>query len=76
MVGCLIFEIGQPKIIVFVTMVVFLITGVITTDDAVNTPSVVTFAPILKKCCESKHVSPSRFLIALSYATILGGPLP
>lgn len=38
-----------------------------------NTPIVVMFTPIIKKWCEGRGIAPSKFLIPLSYATILGG---
>ncbi|WP_085522174.1 SLC13 family permease [Tuberibacillus sp. Marseille-P3662] len=38
-----------------------------------NTPIVVTFTPIIRKWCEDHQLSPSKFLIPLSYCTILGG---
>ncbi|WP_010529517.1 SLC13 family permease [Lentibacillus jeotgali] len=38
-----------------------------------NTPIVATFTPIIRKWCEDHHLSPSKFLIPLSYCTILGG---
>ncbi len=38
-----------------------------------NTPIVVTFTPIIKKWCKEHGIAPSKFLIPLSYATILGG---
>lgn len=38
-----------------------------------NTPVVVIFAPMLKRWAERMHLSPSKLLIPLSYATILGG---
>lgn len=38
-----------------------------------NTPIVVTLTPILKKWCQDRGVSPSKVLLPLSYATILGG---
>ena len=38
-----------------------------------NTPVVVIFAPMLKRWAEQKHLSATKFLIPLSYATILGG---
>ncbi|WP_226674098.1 SLC13 family permease [Rossellomorea aquimaris] len=40
-----------------------------------NTPIVIAFTPIVKKWCEDHHLSPSKFLIPLSYATILGGTI-
>lgn len=38
-----------------------------------NTPIVVTLTPILKEWCRKNGISPSKFLIPLSYMTILGG---
>lgn len=40
-----------------------------------NTPIVVTCTPIIKNWCEEHGISPSRFLIPLSYVTILGGTI-
>lgn len=40
-----------------------------------NTPIVVTFTPILKKWCEERGIAPSKFLIPLSYITILSGTI-
>jgi di/tricarboxylate transporter len=38
-----------------------------------NTPIVIIFAPIIKKWAEDLNLSAQKFLIPLSYATILGG---
>ena len=38
-----------------------------------NTPVVIIFAPIIKNWAEKMNLSPQKFLIPLSYATILGG---
>ncbi len=38
-----------------------------------NTPVVIIFAPVIKKWAENLRLPPSKFLIPLSYATILGG---
>ncbi len=38
-----------------------------------NTPVVVIFAPMIKNWCRKMHLSPTKFLIPLSYATIFGG---
>ncbi|MDO4929808.1 MAG: SLC13 family permease [Bacteroidales bacterium] len=38
-----------------------------------NTPVVVIFAPMIKRWAERMNLSPTKFLIPLSYATILGG---
>ena len=40
-----------------------------------NTPIVVTFTPIVKKWCLERGIAPSKFLIPLSYVTILGGTI-
>ncbi|WP_186580022.1 SLC13 family permease [Aquibacillus kalidii] len=40
-----------------------------------NTPIVVTLTPIVRKWCSDHNISPSKFLIPLSYASILGGIL-
>lgn len=40
-----------------------------------NTPIVVTFTPVIKKWCEERGIAPSKFLIPLSYVTILGGTI-
>ncbi|WP_174614419.1 SLC13 family permease [Virgibacillus ihumii] len=40
-----------------------------------NTPIVVTFTPVIKKWCEDRGIAPSKFLIPLSYVTILGGTI-
>lgn len=40
-----------------------------------NTPIVVTLTPIIRKWSEENNISPSKFLIPLSYASILGGIL-
>lgn len=129
------FEWARPDILVFVTLSIFLLTNVITIEDALkgfsnegmltiallfiiagaiqksgiaersiirllnrqkgsrwtfakvlapiaafsaflnNTPIVVALTPILRKWCEEKGISPSKILIPLSYATILGGTI-
>src|SRR5699024_7530228 len=38
-----------------------------------NTPIVATFTPIIKSWCVDRRIAPSKFLIPLSYVTILGG---
>ena len=40
-----------------------------------NTPIVVMFTPVVRKWCKERNISPSKFLIPLSYATIFGGTL-
>lgn len=38
-----------------------------------NTPVVIIFAPMIRNWAEKMNLSPQKFLIPLSYATILGG---
>ncbi len=38
-----------------------------------NTPIVALFIPVVKKWCRQHNLSPSKILLPLSYATILGG---
>lgn len=131
----MILEIARPGMIIFTVLVILLITGILTPEDALsgfsnegmltvallfivagavqksgkidqmaeiwlresrtetgamvrffvpisilsaflnNTPIVVTFTPIIKNWCEERGISPSKFLIPLSYATILGGTI-
>ncbi|SDJ45996.1 SLC13 family permease [Salimicrobium halophilum] len=40
-----------------------------------NTPLVVTLTPVVRKWCEAHNLAPSKFLIPLSYAAILGGTM-
>ncbi|MFV8826399.1 SLC13 family permease [Alkalihalobacterium sp. APHAB7] len=40
-----------------------------------NTPIVATFTPIIRSWCEQQKLSPSKFLMPLSFATILGGTM-
>ncbi|SDI13417.1 SLC13 family permease [Alteribacillus bidgolensis] len=40
-----------------------------------NTPIVITLTPVIRNWCEANKISPSKFLIPLSYATILGGTI-
>ncbi|MDQ0162539.1 SLC13 family permease [Aeribacillus alveayuensis] len=135
MLGGLMLEVARPDMIVFVVLTVFLLTGILTSEEALkgfsnqgmltiallfivagavqksgiidralarrlknsksipktmlrvflpvsglsaflnNTPIVVALTPILRKWCEENQISPSKFLIPLSYATILGGTI-
>ncbi|UOR12796.1 SLC13 family permease [Halobacillus amylolyticus] len=135
MLGGLLFEIARPDIVVFSVLTIFLITGILTPEEALrgfsnqgmltiallfvvagavqksgiiedmmkswlgrsksllgsmvrffvptsllsgflnNTPIVVTFTPMIKTWCEEHDIAPSKFLIPLSYATILGGTI-
>jgi di/tricarboxylate transporter len=40
-----------------------------------NTPIVATLLPVLENWCHRRGISPSRVLLPLSYATILGGTI-
>lgn len=133
MMAALVKEIVRPDLILFATLVLFMLTGVISVKEAVagfsnegmltvallfivagaiqksgifekvifavmgtnsrarpalfrmmmpvsgmsaflnNTPIVVTFTPFVRKWCQEHDISPSKFLIPLSYITILGG---
>ncbi|WP_342388919.1 SLC13 family permease [Salinicoccus bachuensis] len=131
----LLFEVARADLIVFFFLVVFLLTGIISTEQALsgfsnegmltvlllfivagaiqkhgiienyidrllsdhrgtkrsmikllapislfsgflnNTPIVVTLTPIIKNWCQKNGIAPSKFLIPLSYVTILGGTI-
>lgn len=133
MMVALVREVARPDLILFTTLAVFLLTGVVTPDQALqgfsnqgmltiallfiiagtiqksgifnrmiaavlgvrsrprsalfkmmlpvagmsaflnNTPIVVTFTPYVRKWCRDHGISPSKFLIPLSFATIMGG---
>lgn len=135
MMAGLILELARPDLIVFGTLTIFLLTGILTPEEALkgfsnqgmltiallfivagtieksglvdqltrklltksktpnqtllkvlapisglsaflnNTPIVVAFTPIIRKWCAEHGISPSKFLIPLSYATILGGTI-
>lgn len=135
MLAGLLLEVARPDMVVFSVLIVFLITDILTADEALrgfsnqgmltiallfivagavqksglvdrlmkrwlmkssnettsmmrffipislfsgflnNTPIVVTFTPIIKKWCEERGIAPSKFLIPLSYATIMGGTM-
>lgn len=135
MLAALLFEIARPDMIVFSALVILMVSGVVTTEEALqgfsnkgmltiallfivagavqkhgvinhlmnqwlkeskgqkrsmlrfflptaffsaffnNTPIVVTFTPLVKKWCEERGIAPSKFLIPLSYITILGGTM-
>ncbi|MFD1349061.1 SLC13 family permease [Oceanobacillus caeni] len=135
MLVCLLLEVAQPGMIIFSVLIILLITGILTPEEAFsglsnegmltvallfivagavqksgvidrvmkywlknsrtqtdammrffvpiamfsaflnNTPIAVTFTPIIKNWCEEHGFSPSKFLIPLSYVTILGGTI-
>lgn len=135
MLLALVFELARADLVVFFFLVVFLLTGIISTEKALdgfsneglltvlllfivaggiqkhgiiegyvdrllagnktpkrsmlkllgpvsiisgflnNTPIVVTLTPVLKEWCLKNGIAPSKFLIPLSYVTILGGTI-
>ncbi|GAA0487011.1 SLC13 family permease [Salinibacillus aidingensis] len=135
MLAGLLFEVARPDMVIFSVLVIFLITGILDTQEALsgfanqgmltiallfivagavqksglvdqfmkswlnrsktkngsmlrllvpssffsaflnNTPIVVTFTPLIKKWCDEHKIAPSKFLIPLSYVTILGGTI-
>ncbi|MED4972302.1 SLC13 family permease [Geobacillus kaustophilus NBRC 102445] len=135
MMGGLMLEVARPDMIVFAVLTVFLLTGIITEEEALegfsnegtltvallfivagaiqksgiierslikrlkkgktiagtmakiflpvsgfsaflnNTPIVAALTPILRKWCEENKIPPSKFLIPLSYMTVLGGTI-
>lgn len=135
MLAGLFFEIARPDLLVFFTLFMFMLLGLVTTQEALvgfsnpgmltiallfviaaviersglverfiswflqnattargalvrllfpisffsaflnNTPIVATLTPIIKKWASEKDMAPSKFLIPLSYASILGGTI-
>lgn len=135
MMLALIFEVSRPEVIIFIALSIFMLSGVLSVEEALkgfsnegmltiallfivaaaiqkcgladrvitkllgeskskrwslfkiltpvvgfsaflnNTPIVITLTPILRKWCSENNLSPSKFLLPLSYATILGGTL-
>ncbi len=61
-------EIGYTKLLLRLMMPVSFLSAWLN-----NTPMVVMLTPVVKKWAESIGLSPSKFLIPLSYATIFGG---
>ncbi len=58
------------RMVALLTMVVAPISGVVP-----NTPIVASLLPVLETWCQRRSVSPSRVLLPLSFATLLGGTL-
>lgn len=55
------------------SMVRFFVPAAIFSGFLNNTPIVVTLTPLIKNWCKEHGIAPSKFLIPLSYVTILGG---
>jgi di/tricarboxylate transporter len=60
---------GDPKRVLILTMC----TVAFFSSFVNNTPVVVLFLPILLRVCFRYNLSPSKYLIPLSYASVLGG---
>ena len=58
------------RMVALLTMVVAPISGVVP-----NTPIVASLLPVLETWCQRRRVPPSRVLLPLSFATLLGGTL-
>lgn len=60
---------GNPNKVLFFSMVVVAIFSAFIN----NTPVVVLFVPLIMRVCFKYDLSPSKYLIPISYASILGG---
>lgn len=60
---------GKPGRVLMLSMVAVAISSAFIN----NTPVVVLFVPIMLKVCYKYQLSPSKYLIPISYASILGG---
>ncbi len=58
------------RLIALLGLVVAPISGVVP-----NTPVVASLLPVIEAWCRRRHLSPSRVLLPLSFATVLGGTL-
>jgi di/tricarboxylate transporter len=59
---------GLITLVVFAMAIVLFVTGFIP-----NTPIVATLLPVLEGWCHRRRISPSKVLLPLSFATVLGG---
>ena len=59
----------------WLTIFIFLLTVSIVSGFINNTAAVAIFIPIVFKICQRFHISPTKILLPLSYAAILGGTL-
>ena len=58
------------RMVALLTLVVAPISGVVP-----NTPIVASLLPVLETWCQKRRIAPSRVLLPLSFATLLGGTL-
>ncbi|MFL2988585.1 hypothetical protein DBW61_01435 [bacterium] len=59
----------------WVTICIFFITVSLISGFINNTAAVAIFIPVIFKMCQKFHISPTKLLMPLSYAAILGGTL-
>tara|TARA_B100002051_G_scaffold276514_1_gene325197 strand:- start:5481 stop:7469 length:1989 start_codon:yes stop_codon:yes gene_type:complete len=59
----------------WLTIFIFLFTVSIISGFINNTAAVAIFIPVVFKICQKFHISPTKILLPLSYAAILGGTL-
>tara|TARA_B100000614_G_scaffold196612_2_gene177870 strand:- start:6469 stop:8475 length:2007 start_codon:yes stop_codon:yes gene_type:complete len=59
----------------WLTIFIFLFTVAIISGFINNTAAVAIFIPVVFKICQKFHISPTKILLPLSYAAILGGTL-
>ena len=59
----------------WVTISIFFITVSLISGFINNTAAVAIFIPVIFKMCQKFHISPTKLLLPLSYAAILGGTL-
>jgi di/tricarboxylate transporter len=60
---------------VWLTISIFFITVSLISGFINNTAAVAIFIPVIFKMCQKFHISPTKLLLPLSYAAILGGTL-
>ncbi len=60
---------------VWITVSIFLVTVSLISGFINNTAAVAIFIPVIFKICQKYHISPTKLLLPLSYAAILGGTL-
>ena len=63
------FSRGRPRRVLLLSMLAVAVSSAFVN----NTPVVVLFVPIMIRVCFQYNLSPSKFLIPISYASILGG---
>ena len=59
----------------WVTISIFFVTVSLISGFINNTAAVAIFIPVIFKICQKFHISPTKLLLPLSYAAILGGTL-